>query len=53
MKLDLGNLMFPKMPPDLRRRRMATIYLTALVSIILGLIVYKLMFVMNHHPGRH
>jgi len=52
MKFDFGNLLFPNMPPDLRRRRMATIYLTAMVSIALGFAIYKVMIMMNH-PGRH
>ena len=52
MKYDLGNLLFPQMPPDLRRRRMGIIYLTALVTIALGFAIYKVMSTLNH-PGKH
>lgn len=52
MKLDLGNLLFPNMPPDLRRRRMGVIYVTAIVTIVLGLALYKIIAVLNH-PGKH
>lgn len=52
MKFNFGNLLFPKLPPDLQRRRMAAIYLTVWVSVVLGLAVYLVMIQMNH-PGRH
>ena len=52
MKFNFGNLLFPKLPPDLRRRRMATIYLTGLVTVVVGLAVYLVMIQLNH-PGKH
>ena len=39
MKFDLGQRLFPKLPPDLQRRRMGVVYLTATVCLVIGLIV--------------
>jgi hypothetical protein len=33
LMLNLGKIMFPKLPPDLRRRRLAVFFITALVSL--------------------
>lgn len=38
MKFDLGQRLFPKLPPDLQRR-MGVIYLTALMCLVIGFIV--------------
>ena len=39
MKFNLGQRLFPKLPPDLQRRRMWVIYLTALMCLVIGFIV--------------
>jgi hypothetical protein len=39
MKLSLGKLLFPKLAPDLRRRRMGTIYLTVFTCAVIGMAV--------------
>jgi hypothetical protein len=36
MNFDPGKLLFPKLPPDLQRRQMRTIYLTAAVCLMIG-----------------
>ena len=46
MKFNPGKWLFPKLPSDLRRRKMATIYLTLAAGIVIGAavaLVIKLM----------
>ena len=52
MKFKLGKWLFPKLPPDLRRRKMATIYLTVAAIIVIGAVValvIKLMSTVHTH----
>lgn len=39
MKLNPGKLLFPNLPRDLRRRKMANVYLTLAVCAIAGLVI--------------
>jgi len=52
MKFNLGQRLFPKLPPDLQRRRMGVIYLTALVCLVVGffmlLVIEKMSSVGGH-----
>ena len=51
MKFDLGQRLFPKLPPDLQRRRMGVIYLTALVCLMIGFFVLLVMEKMSGVGG--
>lgn len=52
MKFKLGKLLFPKLPPDLQRRRMNIIIVTVVVTVVVGLAVYKVMQILNRPGGR-
>jgi hypothetical protein len=39
MKLDLGKLLFPSLPRDIRRRKMFSVYLTLVVCVAAGLVI--------------
>ncbi len=50
--LNLGKIMFPKLPPDLQRRRLAVFLFTVLVSVtVAGVTV--LMMTQLAKMGRH
>ena len=51
MKFNLGQRLFPKLPPDLQRRRMGVIYLTALVCLVIGFFVLLVMEKMSGVGG--
>ena len=52
LMLNLGKIMFPNLPPDLRRRRLAVFLITAFVSVVVAGITA---FVMTEagNWGRH
>jgi hypothetical protein len=45
--LNLGRMLFPNLPPDLRRRRMAVLFITALVSMAVAVSTAFLMIEMG------
>jgi len=47
-----GKRLFPKLPPDLQRRRMQSIYLTGLVLVVLGSVICLVMIKLNT-PGKN
>jgi len=51
MKLKLGKLLFPKLPHDLRRREMVSVYLILLVCAVVGLVMYVFMYKTSHGGG--
>jgi len=52
MRFQLGQLLFPNLPPDLRRRRMQNIYLTALVLVVVCGAICLVMIKLNS-PGKN
>jgi hypothetical protein len=52
MRHYFGKRLFPKLPPDLRHRRMKNIYLTVLVIVVLGGAICVVMIVLNA-PGKN
>lgn len=50
--LNLGKIMFPHLPPDLRRRRMAVFFITAFVSVVVAVSTAFLMTEMGKWGGR-
>jgi len=52
MRFQLGQRLFPNLPPDLRRRRMQSIYLTVLVLIVVCGAICLVMIKLNT-PGKH
>lgn len=47
MKFNPGKWLFPKLPPDLRRRKMATIYLTVVAVVVIGAVVALILKLMS------
>ena len=39
MNFDLGKWLFPKLPPDLQRRQMGVVYMTAAMCVVVGMTV--------------
>lgn len=52
MKFNPGKWLFPKLPADLRRRRMETIYLTLFVCAVIGVAIVFLIKQMSRMHGR-
>ena len=47
MKFNPGKWLFPKLPSDLRRRKMATIYLTVVAIVVIGAVVALIIKLMS------
>jgi hypothetical protein len=45
----LGKLLFPRLPPDQRRKRIDTIMIVALVMLVFDEAVRAMIFLMNRH----
>jgi hypothetical protein len=41
--LNLGKMLFPKLPPDILRRRLSVVYLTLLVSVAVAVAMVLVM----------
>ncbi len=52
LMLNLGKMLFPNLPPDLRRRRLAVFFITAFVSVAVAGITALLLTEMGRF-GRH
>jgi hypothetical protein len=50
--LNLGKMLFPNLPRDLRRRRMAVLVITALASVVFAGVMVFLLAKMGR-PGGH
>jgi hypothetical protein len=51
MNWRLGRLLFPRLPPDLQRRRINNIMLVLVFSILLGALI-ALMMVVSYKAGK-